>query len=97
MLILDLKGLTLILHFSLFILHFSMLYFQNGGHRLAIGGYAADAVLPLAAGRQPRGLPLPPLLVVKSLEIVRGMADSDTEARCSVIGIEARFSVRGDF
>jgi hypothetical protein len=41
-----LESLTLILHFSLFILQFSMRHFQNGGHRLAIGGCAADAVLP---------------------------------------------------
>ena len=50
-------------------------------HRLAIDGYAADAVLPLAAGRQPRCLPLPPLLVVRRLVLVKSMADIDTETR----------------
>ena len=44
---------------------------QNTGH----------AVLAVrAAGRQPRGLPLPPLFVVRRLVIGKSMATIDTEA-----------------
>jgi len=50
------------------------------GHRLAIGGVAADAVLPLSAGRQPRWPSRPPLFVMRCLLLITGIATSDTEA-----------------
>jgi hypothetical protein len=76
LLIYYLKGLTLVLHFSLFILHFSMLIFQNVGHRGAIGGCAADAVFTLPFNRpRPSLSSATPSCGVNRSEFGKGMAD----------------------
>jgi len=62
-------------------------------HRLAMA--CGHTVLTIrSASRQPRGLPLPPLLVVKCLVLVKSMVDVDAEARSSFVGVDAGYDAR---
>ena len=72
-------------------------------HRLAIGVMGKFETCPCppmpsslfrSAGRSPRRPPLPPLLGVKRLVMVKRMVDVDTETRSSVGGIETRYVYR---
>ena len=69
----------------------------SAGGRLQTCPYElpADAGLPLAAGRQSRGLPLPPRGGIRGQVLVRSMVDLEAEARSSFVGVEARIDARG--